>query len=117
LAGRCGSCKKLRDEIAMCLLCLQQYCPQCVAVWNAHLAQHGGLSAGISKRQGVVYYTANGSWRNGRILYRNYLGEEFKEGRAKVREGEYMLCEDVYESIVEDLALENIGAKMMSSQE
>jgi hypothetical protein len=65
-------------------------------------------------RSGVYHYETKFGAVPYRCLYRNYLGEYFDANTTFVELGEFYLDEQTYQSIVEDLALENIESKVLS---
>ena len=109
--GQCPYCKKMTDDMRICFLCDQRGCLNCLGIWCTHLYQHHfGTSVTVSIRGAFIYYEALNLKIAKKRLYKNCLGDYYNNETVKemVKEGEYILDEPYYESVVEDLILEKV---------
>lgn len=59
MAGVCPDCKKMTDNLRLCMLCDRRGCLGCREAWNSHLyCRHGGVSASLTVRGGFILYEA-----------------------------------------------------------
>ena len=69
---------------------------------------HGGSTASIYVGNATVYYEAYSLKYEHKCLYKNYLGQEYKERKAAVKSGDFKLSEEDFERILDEIVIEKV---------
>ena len=84
MAGQCPDCRKMTDDMRICLLCERKGCLSCLNIWATHLYRcHFGTSATVALKGGHINFEANGLRIKQKRLYKNYLGNYYNPEKCK----------------------------------